>query len=185
MAVLENDVRIVAAEGYDEPFDIWVLMNAVEAIFRQTALEKGLLFTVEVFRHVPDFMVGDVLHIREILVRLIANAMEFTTKGGVCVGCGLQRHDEDRILLRFTVADTGNGMNEEELKQFLELAGWADAGRPQAHGRAAPGLSAITALVNVLEGEICAKSLPDQGTTVSFTCMVRSFQEGIPATSLH
>ena len=104
-----------------EPFEFDDLMKNVSSMIYPQAAAKKLHFEM-VTNVVHESLVGDVLRVNQILINILSNALKFTPENGhvrLSVEEITKRHDQ-RIWLRFTVADTGRGMSRAFLdKLFL------------------------------------------------------------------
>ena len=58
-------------------------------------------------------LIGDSLRLQQILINLLGNAVKFTEQGHVALGVEIVEESDDRMLLRFTVSDTGIGIPAE------------------------------------------------------------------------
>ena len=87
------------------------LRDLVEETARALALrahEKGLELICDVLPEVPEYVVGDITRIRQVLVNLLGNAIKFTDQGEVELEVALQSQEaDDRLRLHFTARDTG------------------------------------------------------------------------------
>lgn len=135
------------------------LIEQVSAIITPQAEDAGLAFRVQV-RHVvhTDFS-GDCLHINQILINILSNAVKFTPEGGrvefTVEELPLPRNNQ-RVRYRFEIQDTGIGMSDEFLTRIFE---------PFSRSRAAAhvegtglGLSITKGLVDIMGGSIQVES---------------------------
>src|SRR5580704_1467153 len=89
------------------------LRDLIEDTARALALrahEKGLELICDVLPDVPEYVVGDITRIRQVLVNLLGNAVKFTQQGEVELEVTLQSQSADRLHLQFLVRDTGIGI---------------------------------------------------------------------------
>ena len=156
----------------DEAFDLDAMLDAMSALFSLSAAQRGLDFSVSVAQDVPRALVGDSLHIRQVLINLINNAFKFTESGGVSLACGVDSASEESLILRFTVSDTGMGMNRDALERVFSPFEQADGSVSRRHGGTGLGLSIVKSLVTLMRGEVSVESEPGAGSTFSFTCRV-------------
>lgn len=138
------------------------------------AEEKGLEFLLDVHPEVPVALVGDPLRLGQVLINLAGNAVKFTERGVVCVGCrrvepGRGANDgHASLLLEFTIRDTGIGMDAAQLAQLFTAFTQADSSISRRFGGTGLGLAISKGLVELMGGEITVTSQPGQGSVFSF-----------------
>jgi signal transduction histidine kinase len=119
--------------------------------------------------NLPEELIGDSLRVRQILINLIGNAIKFTPAGGtITVGCDLFDKDPSQVTIRFTVADTGIGMSEEQMSRLFKPFSQADISNTRKYGGTGLGLSITSQLVSLMEGLITLQSEEHVGTTFDF-----------------
>ncbi len=143
------------------------------------AHEKGLELVCEVKADVPDFVAGDPARIRQIIMNLVGNAIKFTAHGEVALEASLQSRDGDRLLLHFTVRDTGVGIPQEKQKAIFEAFSQADSSTTRKFGGTGLGLTISTRLVKLMGGEIWVESEPGQGSCFHFTAALSAVPEAV------
>jgi signal transduction histidine kinase len=97
-------------------FNIRDLIEETARALALRAHEKGLELICDVLPEVPEYVVGDVTRIRQVLVNLLGNAIKFTQQGEVELEVGLQSQNADRLRLHFSVRDTGIGIPPDKQK---------------------------------------------------------------------
>jgi two-component system, sensor histidine kinase and response regulator len=126
-----------------------------------------LVFRVE--RGVPARLVGDPLRVGQILINLTTNAVKFTDRGEIVVAVDVAERRGDQVTLRFSVSDTGIGMNEEQLVRLFQSFSQADGSITRRYGGTGLGLSISKQLVELMGGAIRVNSTPGVGSRFSFT----------------
>ena len=104
----------------------------------------------------------DAQKVRQILLNLASNACKFTEQGSVRVAA--RRVDEGGAVV-FEVADTGIGMDDEELERVFEAFSQADASTTREFGGTGLGLTIVDHFTELLGGEVHVDSEPGEGTT--------------------
>ncbi|MGB5684310.1 MAG: ATP-binding protein, partial [Candidatus Electrothrix sp.] len=132
------------------------------------AAEKALLLHIDIAGNVPDTLLGDPLRLGQILVNLVNNSIKFTEKGSVAVSVELMERTEDRVVLHFSVTDTGIGMTPEQQKRLFQLFSQADSSITRKYGGTGLGLSICKRLVEMMGGKIWAESVHGQGSSFHF-----------------
>jgi signal transduction histidine kinase len=100
------------------------------------AHENNLELVAEIAPDVPEFVIGDVTRLRQILVNLLGNAIKFTGSGGVALKVEIESGLEGKTPLRFSVRDTGSGIPKEKLQSIF--APFAQADGSTTEGMEAP-----------------------------------------------
>jgi PAS domain S-box-containing protein len=146
-------------------FDLHSLLHELEDMFALKAEDKGLVLEVRC-DEVPHFVRTDLLKLRQVLINLLGNAVKFTRRGRIAL-CISRRTTSAGMRLCFAVADTGVGIEPEELGNLFNPFTQADAGR-QAQEGTGLGLTISRSYVGLMGGDIHIDSEPGRGTTVSF-----------------
>src|SRR6202035_4548064 len=128
---LINDVldlsKIEAGKMSAERIDVDLprLLSDVISLVRPRAIEKGLEFRLEALGPVPQLISTDPLRVRQVLLNLLGNAVKFTQRGEIRLRVMRDRQD-DRVLLRFDVCDTGIGISGEQSPKLFQAFSQAD-----------------------------------------------------------
>lgn len=164
-------------------FDVRSTVDAVQAQVAREASSKGLEFRVRFADSVPWRVRGDEIRLRQVLRNLCDNAVKFTPSGHVEVA--VERSEEtvppDKIALRFSVSDTGIGMDRAALSGAFEPFFQADSSTTRRFGGAGLGLAISRRLVRLMGGTISVQSEPGRGSTFTFTAAFERLPE--PATA--
>ena len=149
--------------------------DALESV-AEAAHAKGLELALMVHPDVPVWVRGDAGRLRQVLVNLISNAVKFTAAGEVVVSVSVPA--EPSGVLRFEVADTGEGIAEESQSMIFESFSQGDASTTRRFGGTGLGLSISKQLVHLLGGEMGLSSEAGRGSTFWFTV---AFEEAVPS----
>jgi signal transduction histidine kinase/DNA-binding response OmpR family regulator len=122
-------------------------------------------------RDVPRFLVGDPLRLGQILINLANNAVKFTDSGEIVVSTELLKQDENEVVLKFSVRDTGIGLTEEQIGKLFESFTQADTSTTRKYGGTGLGLTISKRLVEMMGGEIWVESEYGIGSTFCFTAV--------------
>ena len=148
------------------PFDIKSLLNGLTTVYYAEAHRKGIEFTVTLSGLEHETLVGDQLRVNQILLNLLSNALKFTEKGGkVRLQIAQRQQLAGKIFLRFTVTDTGIGMDNAFLQRLFQPFEQHDCGTARRYGGSGLGLSITKNLVDMMGGEISVRSTPAVGST--------------------
>lgn len=150
------------------PFDLHEQLAMVVRQLQPAADKKKLQLMLRVSLETPFRLVGDPLHLRQILLNLAANAVKFTPRGSVEINCHRIRAGEQSSLLRFQVIDTGIGMSPEAQERIFDKFAQADESTTRRFGGTGLGTTIAKQLVELMGGRISVESTPDIGTTFRF-----------------
>ncbi|MFM8767820.1 MAG: ATP-binding protein, partial [Rubrivivax sp.] len=120
--------------------------------------EKGLELLFSRGPEVPDRVVGDPLRLRQVLTNLTNNARKFTEQGDIVVRTEVLEREEESVLLRFTVQDSGIGMNEEQMQRLFQPFTQADDSITRRFGGSGLGLAISRQLVELMGGRLSVSS---------------------------
>lgn len=152
-----------------EPTDIRATIEQCPEVLKGSAINRDLAISVDTEQIDCPFVLTDALHIRQILINIISNAIKFTPDGGSIAFRAEGRQDQAGHVLRcrFEVADTGIGMSEEFQQHIFEAFVQEDAynARTQFKGSGL-GMSIVKQLVDMMGGRIDVSSKPHAGTCV-------------------
>ena len=140
------------------------LVAETTALLLPRADLAGLRLTGVVVGEVPAHLVGDADRLRQVLLELLGNGLEFTEHGEVSVRLsGTAEGDIFHLLVE--VADTGVGIPEEKQRQIFEPFVQADGSLTREHGGAGLGLTVVRSLVGLMGGTLRLDSRPGAGST--------------------
>ena len=129
---------------------------------------KKLTIKVALAVNVPSLLISDSMRLVQVLSNLFNNAIKFTEEGGIDLSIKVFGVSERRVLLRFSVKDTGIGIAKENQAHLFEAFSQADISMTRNYGGSGLGLSICQQIVHLLGGEITVKSDLGQGCEFSF-----------------
>jgi len=133
------------------------------------AQHKGLELICQITDDVRPALRGDPGRLRQVLVNLLSNAIKFTEVGEVALRISLQEQDEENVMLRFEVKDSGIGIPPEAQARIFEEFVQADGSTTRKYGGTGLGLAISKQLVKIMGGAIGIESEPGQGSLFWFT----------------
>jgi signal transduction histidine kinase len=142
-------------------------------LFQPGAAAKGISISLEMGEEVPANVVGDSLHIRQILNNLIGNALKFAGPCEVRVKVTAQPGGPDGWILRFDVTDTGVGIPADRIERLFKSFSQVDSSSVRQHGGVGLGLAIGRRLAELMGGAMWVRSAPGSGST--FSCSDRAF----------
>ncbi len=141
------------------------------------ALRKGLELICDIGPSLPDTFIGDSERLRQVIFRLVDNAVKFTECGEVTVrvqGHAIQPDPQGPPAsspawkLRFDVIDTGCGMDTGQLEQVFQLFTQVDESDTRRQGGMGLGLTLSRGVVREMGGELNVQSRPGEGSMFFF-----------------
>lgn len=161
-------------------FSLLEVMRAAGDITREELTGKELEVATHISPDVPDHLCGDALRLKQVLINLLSNAIKFTAKGGITVSVKRVGGAGDSVELRFSVADTGIGLSQEQIGRLFTPFTQGDASTTRKYGGTGLGLAICSSIVEQMNGSIWCESEPGRGSTFSFTACFGCEEGGLP-----
>ncbi|MDD4851234.1 MAG: response regulator, partial [Gemmiger sp.] len=159
-AIESNKLKINCSQ-----FDIKQVLSSITTLYYPQCESKGVTFTL-IADLENEILLGDSLRVSQILLNLVSNAYKFTERGGtIQITVKETARRDNTAFLRFTIADTGCGMNAEMQQRLFKPFEQETAGTAQKHGGSGLGLSIAKNLVDLMHGAISVSSEKSKGTT--------------------
>ncbi len=152
--------------------------------FRQQTEQKGLIFNLS--NKLPKELVScmtDRIKLESIITNLLKNAIKFTVKGTIDLGCYL---DGNNIV--FSVKDTGIGIPADRVDVIFDRFVQADLSNSRPHEGSGLGLSIVKAYLKMLNGKIWVESEPGKGSLFCFSipsCAAKRDEYNVKVTNIH
>lgn len=132
------------------------------------AQERSNLITLEFDSKIPFFIVGDSARLTQVITNLVNNAIKFTMDGKITVKADLINLNENYSTIKFSISDTGIGIEKEKHDQIFERFAQAEDDTTKKYGGTGLGLAICKKIVNILGGDIQLQSTIGEGSTFSF-----------------
>ena len=133
---------------------------------------KGIELAFRVAPDVPQFVVGDLARLRQVIINLVGNAIKFTEQGEVVVELSVAPGLGDQMQLQASVRDTGIGIPEGKQQTVFNEFEQADTSTTRKFGGTGLGLAIASRLVKLMGGEISVLSEEDEGSEFRFSASV-------------
>jgi CheY-like chemotaxis protein len=151
------------------PFSLRQFLRAATAVLTISAKKKGLRLDLTIQPDVPDALIGDSNRLNQIVLNLAANAIKFTEHGGISIHVTREELRPSSTVLRFSVKDTGIGIEPEKVGTVFEAFSQADSSITRRFGGTGLGLAISSNLIAMMGGRIWVESTPQVGSTFFFT----------------
>lgn len=149
------------------PIDVNAIARSVAALFSALAERKAIDLQFIPDPELSEMRLGDALHLRQVLLNLVGNAMKFTPQGLVTLRTQLVRSGgAERVA--FEVKDAGIGIDASQLERIFEPFVQVDDPTHERVGGTGLGLSISLQLVRAMGGELKVTSVHGQGSTFGF-----------------
>jgi len=146
-------------------FELDTLLESLGSLFAHAAQIKGLGFAIETGADVPRCLLGDTLRLQQILSNLLGNALKFTHQGQVRLRVECLGYEGSWARLRWTVQDTGIGMDAATRARLFEPFVQGDASIARRYGGSGLGLAISRNLTQLMGGRLDVESTPGVGST--------------------
>ncbi len=165
-----------------QDFDLHSLLEEIVGDWRPQAEKQGLQFNLLIDPQVPKYIHSDAVKLRQILIQLLKNAIQFTSAGQVNLRVNLEDnywqscaadappepHDQQSApILYFEVGDTGCGIADHEVSHLFHSFGQSESEQRPRQGLGL-GLYISHQYIQALGGQISLSSTPGQGTKARF-----------------
>ncbi len=150
-------------------FSLERMLIKVADLLGNKAESKGLELLFDVARDVPDALRGDALRLSQMLINYAGNALKFTERGEIDILVRVQQQTAKRVVLRFSVRDTGIGLSPEQIANLFHSFQQADVSTTRKYGGTGLGLSITKVLALQMGGDVGVESEPGKGSTFWFT----------------
>ncbi|PSB27187.1 hybrid sensor histidine kinase/response regulator [Stenomitos frigidus] len=198
LKLLNHLLAVTSAEAsnislHQRDFDLHHLLKMMASILEQKATEKGLELLIECAPAVPQHIHADENKLRQVLMNLLENAIQFTQRGTVSLrvkveGERTRQQDSERsnetlspqssiassnlsIPLIFEIEDTGTGIAFHEINHLFQMFSQTETGQRSKRGLGL-GLFGSRQFIQVMGGDITIASTPGQKTMVRFYILV-------------
>lgn len=128
------------------------------------AKEKGLSFDVFVGKDIPRKLYGDEIRVKQILTNVLNNAVKYTEEGSVTLSVNYDKLGGDKGRLRISVADTGMGIEPENISKVTEAFRRFDIQKNRSIEGVGLGMSIVASLLNAMGGKMQVYSTYGEGS---------------------
>lgn len=137
-----------------KPFNLRELIDSINDILISKIYENKLNYTFHITDTIPDYFIGDVNRIKQILLNILSNAVKFTETNGKIhlIVNEISRQDEE-IILKFSIKDTGCGISEDDKELIFESFSQVENSNKIYQGTGL-GLAIAKSLVTLMGGKI-------------------------------
>ncbi len=154
-------------------YDLASLLNDLVTMIQTRAEAKGLELAVKVDSGIPDHLHGDEIRIKQAVTNILTNAVKYTEHGTVTISVTYEKYGpengEDQIGLRFSVADTGIGIKQEDISKLFSAFERIEEERNRTIEGTGLGMNITQRLLAMMGSRLEVESEYGKGSIFSFT----------------
>lgn len=158
-------------ELQNEAFKLRALLSQLIQLFKVSLKNKNIDILFNINDNIQENLFGDHGKLRQVLSNILGNAVKFTHKGHILINVRLLENSEekDRIMLEFSVTDTGIGISEDNLAYLFTPFNQLETTYSKKYAGTGLGLAISKKLIEIMNGQIWVKSSEGNGSTFFFT----------------
>ena len=138
-----------------EPFELNMLLDNCVSIICGQLTGREVLFEQNYDSLKNTRLFGDELHLRQILLNILSNAVKFTPDGGkITFEVKEIEEKEDKVTFQFLIEDTGRGMSREFQEHMFEPFTQENDNSRSSYQGTGLGMAIVKKLVDQMEGRI-------------------------------
>ena len=145
------------------PFQARAWAGSAAALVEEQCAKAGLELDIVVADDVPETLIGDEGHLRQVVVNFLANAVKFTPAGRIVLSLEMRQKS-----LRVSVQDSGIGIAQDAIDRLFDRFTQGNASTTRLYGGTGLGLAISRRLVELMSGRIGADSAIGAGSTFWF-----------------
>lgn len=162
-AMSYSEITRVDSDIVESEYDLLQLCADLESNYRKRLEGRPVDFVTEVEENVPTDLFGDVTRIRQILINLLNNSVQYTNKGTISLYISKSKTTYG-LMLYFEIRDTGIGMSEEQVQDIREMFDRAHENQALEEDVLTFGLGMTSQLVQAVYGSVEVQSVPGEGS---------------------
>ena len=160
------------------PFKIMDTLNNTRNMISEQIESKKLALVYDIDSRLVDLtLIGDQLRLTQILLNYLSNAIKFTEQGHITLRAQLEEEQDDSVMLKFEVQDSGIGICKEQQAKLFQPFMQAEASTTRQYGGTGLGLTISRRLAHLLGGDTGVVSSSGQGSTFWFTACLKRGNE--------
>ena len=174
LSKIESGKLEISADNYE----MNSLLYNVYTMISMKAEEKGLVFIMEIDESIPNRLYGDEVRFKQCMINILNNAVKYTEHGVVRFHVSWEPLEEEQILLKVSVSDSGIGIRKEDLNKIFNSFERVDYQKNRGIEGAGLGLNITKQLIEMMGGTLKVESAYGKGSTFSFT-LPQKKREGV------
>ncbi len=153
-----------------EEYDLSSVINDLVNMVQSRADDKGLAVSLNYDETMPKRLFGDEVRIKQVIMNLLTNAVKYTNHGGITFSINYDRvAEEDSVLLRVAVRDTGIGIKPEDMDKLFQKFERIEEKRNRSIEGTGLGLAISQSLLEMMGTTLQVESVYGRGSKFFFT----------------
>jgi len=154
-----------------EEFSFRNMLEQINTMVMSQCEEKGLHYECKMIGGVSDYYIGDDMKLKQVLINILSNAIKFTdAPGDVTLTVERTADFGDHSTIKFSIRDTGIGMDQEFIPKIFDTFTQEDSGRSSKYGSTGLGMAITKSIVELMNGTISVES--EKGVGTEFTVII-------------
>ena len=167
-----------------EEFSFRKMLEQINTMVISQCGEKGIKYECKVTGGVKDYYIGDDMKLKQVLINILSNAIKFTdSSGSILLAIEQTASFEDQSTIRFTVKDTGIGMDKSFIPKIFDSFTQEDSGRSNKYASTGLGMAITKNIVELMNGTISVKSEKGVGTEFTVVLTLKNIDRHGPTLS--
>ena len=150
----------------NDEFSLRDILDQINVLVMTQCNDKGLKYECTVTGGVADYYIGDNMKLKQVIINILSNAIKFTeAPGNINLKVERTAVYDDKSTIKFTISDTGIGMDESFIPKIFDTFSQEDSSRNNKYGSTGLGMAITKNIVDLMNGNISVKSKKGVGTT--------------------
>ncbi|SMC95842.1 PAS domain-containing hybrid sensor histidine kinase/response regulator [Pedobacter africanus] len=156
-------------------FNLYEMAEESADVIKYQVQSKGLELLLNISADLPKYIWADELRLKQILINLLGNAVKFTEKGEIELKVeALSNPELPEIKYRFSVRDTGIGINPDKRLKIFDAFSQEDASTTKKYGGTGLGLTISNKLLGLMNSKLQVESVMGKGSIFYFEITLQS-----------
>ena len=161
-----------------ETFSFRTMLEQINTMVMAQCEDKGLRFECRLIGPIDECYIGDDMKLKQVLINILSNAIKFTdAPGSVALTVEKTASFQDQSTLRFTVRDTGIGMDASFIPRIFDSFSQEDTSRSSKYGSTGLGLAITKNIVEMMNGTITVESQKGVGSVFTVTVSMKNCED--------
>ena len=159
---------------HHEEFSFREMLEQINTMIHGQCQDRGLSYECRLLSPVDDYYIGDAMKLKQVLLNILGNAVKFTpAPGSVKFTVERTARFENQSTLRFTIADTGIGMDKDYLPHLFDPFSQEDDSKTNRYGSTGLGMAITKNIVEMMNGTLTVESEKGAGSTFVVSVTLR------------
>jgi two-component system, NarL family, sensor histidine kinase BarA len=164
----------------EDHFDLFELVESTRDSLFTAAMDKKIDLYLTIYSDTPQYLTGDKLRLKQILINLIGNAIKFTDTGYVEVVVYLEEENDHQAIIKFKIRDSGIGISKADQKQLFQAFKQIESESNRRFSGTGLGLVISKNLAKLMGGDIILDSVTNFGSLFTLTLPFTLYEDNEP-----